>query len=165
MATLVTLLDVEAEVEAVFVSFLSASPYSLARVSGSDSAAALNTPRVEVSVEVLKWGPHQHTVASGTYSGRALYDQFQLRLSIAVVYQPEHAQSPGTLRGTLRKAFTDWAGLKAAFASRAYLLPAPDSMRQIDGSRVIIDEERTERLESVWELVAFLNPVALAAAS
>ena len=83
MATLVTLLDVETEVESVWDTFLSSSPYSLGAIP-SDTAAAVTTPRVEIVAEVIKWGPHQHTIASGTYSGRALYDQFLIRLSIAV---------------------------------------------------------------------------------
>lgn len=164
MATLVTLLDVETEVETVLDAFFSASPYSLAAI-GSDTAAALTTPRVEIVAEVVRWGPHQHTIASGTFAGRAVYDQFQLRLSLDVVYQPEHAQGPGTIRGTVRKALTDWVGLKAAFASRNYLLPAPDTFRQIDGSRLIVDEQKTERLQTILELVVFLNPNALAAAT
>lgn len=164
MATLETLLDVEAEVESVLDSFLSASPYSLSAVA-SDSATEVTTPRVNVVAEVMKWGPHQFTPTSGTYAGRAIYDQFLVRVSLDVVYQPEHAQGQGSMRGKLRKALTDWTGLKAAFAVNNYLLPAGDTLRQENGGRTIDDEEKTETMSTVLQFVAFLNPTALAAAT
>jgi hypothetical protein len=164
MATLDTVLDVETEVEAVFDTLLSASPYSL-NAGGTDSAGELTTPRLEIKAEVTKWGPHQITIASGTYSGRRIYDQFQLRLSLDVVFQPEHAQGQATIRGKLRRCLSDWTSIKAGFATRGYLYAAPDTLRQIDGGRIIDNEEKTEMLSSVLELVVFLNPAALAAAT
>ena len=164
MASLETLLDVETEVETVFASFLAAAPYSLGAI-GSDTATDTTTPRVECLAEVVRWGPHQVTPASGTYAGRAFYDQFAIRLRLDVVYQPEHAQGQGSIRGTLRKALTDWTGIKAAFASRNYLYPNGDTLRQTDGTRTIDDEEKTETLSTVLTFEAWLNPNQLAAAT
>lgn len=164
MATLETLLDVEAEIEAVLDSFLSAAPYSLGAV-GSDSATLVTTPRINVVAEVQKWGPHQFTPTTGTYAGRAIYDQFLVRVSLDVVFQPEHAQGQGSIRGKLRKALTDWTGLQAAFAVRNYLHPTGDTLRQEDGGRSIDQEENTETLSTVLSFVAFLNQSAMAAAT
>lgn len=164
MATLETLLDVESEVEAVFAGFLAAAPYSLGAI-GSDTATDTTTPRVECLAEVVRWGPHQFSPASGTYAGRAVYDQFVIRLRLDVVYQPEHGQGQGAIRGTLRKALTDWTGIKAAFATRNYVYPTGDTLRQTDGGRVIDDTEKTETLSTVLTFEAWLNPNALAAAT
>lgn len=164
MATLITLLDVETEAEYALKTYLAATPYNLAAVT-SDGAAELTTPRVEVVAEVVRWGPHQYTPDSGTYSGVAIYDQFLVRTSLSLVYQPEQGQSQGTLRGTLRKALSNWTGIKAAFASHNYLLPTGDTLRQIGGARSIDDEEKTETITSEIELMLFVNPSALAAAT
>lgn len=164
MATLETILDVEGEVESVLKTFLAASPYSLT-VFASDSAAEVTTPRTEVVAEVTRWGPHQFTPASGTYAGVAIYDQFQLRVRIDVVYQPEHAQGQASIRGKLRKALTNWTGIKAGFATNGYLLPQGDSLRQIDGGRTIGNAEKEETLSTTLELVAFLNQAAVTAAT
>lgn len=164
MATLETLLDVEAEVEAVLDTFLSAAPYSLGAVA-SDSATEVTTPRINIVAEVMKWGPHQFTPTSGTYSGRAIYDQFLVRVSLEVVYQPEHAQGQGSMRGKLRKALTDWTGIQAGFATRNYLHPTGDTLRQEDGGRTIDNEEKTETLSTVLQFVVFLNQSAVAAAT
>ncbi len=162
MATLIVLLDVETEVETSLKAFLAATPYSLAAVT-SDTAAEVTTPRVEVVAEVTKWGPHQITPASGTYAGVEIYDQFMVRSNLSIVYQPEQAQSPGTIRGTLRKALVDFAGIKAAFATRGYLFLAGPTLRQIDGGRTI--EDKTERLNTTLEMMVFLNPAAVLAAT
>jgi len=164
MATLATILDVETEVELSLKTFLAATPYSLGAIT-TDTAAALTTPRVEVQTEVVRWGPHQHTPATGTYAGTAIYDQFALRVRLDLVYQPEQSQSPGTKRGTIRAALSNWTGLKAAFATRNYLMVVGDTLRQIDGSRTIDNAEKTETLSTVLELVVFLNPAAVAAAT
>lgn len=164
MATLETLLDVESEVETVFASFLAAAPYSLGAI-GSDTATDTTTPRVECLAEVIRWGPHQFSPASGTYSGRAIYDQFVIRLRLDVVYQPEHGQGQGAIRGTLRKALSDWTGIKAAFATRNYLYPTGDTLRQTDGGRTIDDTEKQETLSTVLTFEAWLNPNQLAAAT
>lgn len=164
MASLETLLDVETEVETCFDTVLSSSPYSLSAVP-SDTAGALTKPRTEIVTEVRQWGPHQYVITGGTYVGRAVYDQFVVRLTIAVVFQPEHGQAPGTIRGTVRKALTDWVRIKAAFATRNYLRPAPGSLRQVDGGRTVDDEEKTETLTTVLELVAFVDSGALEAAT
>ncbi len=164
MASLETLLDVETEVEACFDTLLSSAPYSLSAVP-SDTAGALTTPRTQVVAEVRQWGPHQYVVQGGTYAGRAVYDQFTVRLAISVLYQPEQGQSPGTIRGTVRKALTDWVRIKAAFATRNYLRPAPGTLRQADGARAIDQEEKTEELSCILELVAFVDRGALESAT
>jgi hypothetical protein len=164
MASLETLLDVESEVEACFDSVLSSSPYTLAAIP-SDTAAGITTPRTEIVAEVRQWGPHQFVIPSGTYQGRAVYDQFLMRLSIGVVFQPEHGQGQASIRGTVRKALTDWTRIKAAFATRGYLKPAPGTLRQVDGSRSVDDEEKTETIATVLELVCFVDQAALGAAT
>lgn len=164
MATLITLLDVETEVESCLDALLSASPYSLAAI-GSDTNARLTTPRVECIAEVKRWGPHVYRVQAGTYAGRLIYDEFMLQATIRVIYQPAHSQSPGTLRGTLRAALTDATRFKAAFAVRDYLKIVGDSLRQMDGSRIIVNDEKTEELTTVLQLIGVLNPTQLEAAS
>jgi len=164
VATLETLLDVETETEFAFDSLFSAAPYSLA-AGGTDTAAALTTPRTEIKAEVIKWGPHQYTPATGTYAGRAIYDQFLVRLTLDVVYQPEHGQGQASIRGKIRAALTDWTRIKTAFATHAYLRPAPDTLQQQDGGRTIDDEEKTETLTTILEFVAFIRPDALDAAT
>ncbi len=164
MATLETILNIETEVESVLDAFLSGSPYSLS-AGGTDTATRLTTPRTEIKCEVVKSGPHQYNITSGTYNGTNIFDQFQLRVRVDVVYQPEQGQGPGGIRGTVRKALANWTGIKAGFASNAYLLLAQDTLRQIDGGRTINDEDKTETLSTVYEVVAFLNPVALNAAT
>jgi hypothetical protein len=164
MATLATLLDVETEVETCFQSILAAAPFNLPAIA-SDSATDLLTPRVDVIAEVIRWGPHQITPASGTYAGVAVYDQFAVRLTLALIYQPEQAQSPGTLRGQLRQVLTGWTAMKAAFAVRNYLIPTGDSLRQTGGGRTINNDERTETLTTSLEFVCFLNPNAVTVAT
>ncbi len=164
MATLITLLDVETEVESVYAAFFAAAPYSLSTKT-SDTATDILTPRLEVVAEVIKWGPHQFTPASGTFSGVAIYDQFLIRTQLALVYQPEQAQSPGTMRGTLRTALCNWTGIKTAFAVHNYLIPTGDSMRQVGGSRTINDADKTETITSELEMILFLNPAAMTAAT
>jgi len=164
MATLITILDVETEVETAWKTLLSIAPYSLGAIT-SDTATEVTTPRVECVAEVMQWGPHQLTIPSGTFSGRSVYDQFMIRMRLDVVYQPEHAQGQATIRGTLRKALTDWTGIKAAFATNGYLFVAGDTLRQTAGSRIIDDTEKTETLSTILEFVVFLNPAALTAAT
>jgi hypothetical protein len=164
MATLITILDVETEVETCLQSIFAAAPFSLPAIA-SDSATDLLTPRVEVVAEVVQWGPHQITPASGTFAGVAIYDQFRVRATIALVYQPEQAQTPGTLRGKLRQVLTGWTAIKTAFAVRNYLIPTGDTLRQVGGGRTIQQEEKTETLLTTLELVVFLNPNAVAAAT
>jgi hypothetical protein len=164
MATLATILDVETEVELCFKTLLAATPYSLGAV-GTDTATELTTPRVECIAEVVRWGPHQHTPATGTYAGVAIYDQFALRLRLDVVYQPEHAQGQATIRGKLRHVLCDWSAMKTAFLTRNYLYAAPDTLRQVDGGRSINSEDKTETLSTGLELVVFVNPAALVAAT
>jgi hypothetical protein len=164
MATLVTILDVEAEVERAWAAMLSAAPYSLS-ATGSDTAAALTTPRTEVKAEVLRWGPHQFTPTGGASAGSALYDNFLVRLSLDVVFQPEHAQGQGSIRGKLRVALRDWTRLKAAFATNGYLLVDPDSLRQTGGGRDIDDEEKMETIKTELEFGVWLSQSAVNAAT
>ncbi len=164
MATLITLLDVETEVESAIKGFLATAPYSLAAVT-SDTAAEVTTPRIEVVAEVTKWGPHQYTPAAGVFAGVEIYDQFMVRSNLSLIYQPEQAQSPGTLRGTLRKALTNFTGIKAAFATHGYLFIAGPTLRQVDGGRTIQNEDKTETLNTTLEMAVFLNPAAVDAAT
>jgi hypothetical protein len=164
MATLITILDVETEVETCLQSLFAAAPFSLPALA-SDTATDLRTPRIDVVAEVIQWGPHQITPASGTFAGVAIYDQFRVRANLALIYQPEHAQSQGQLRGALRQVLTGWTAMKAAFAVRGYLIPTSDMLRQIAGGRTIQNDEKTETLLTTLELVVFLNPNALAAAT
>jgi hypothetical protein len=164
MATLITLLDVETEVETCFQGIFAAAPFSIPAIA-SDSATDLTTPRLEVVSEVIQWGPHQITPASGTFAGQAFYDQFRVRANLSLVYQPEHAQSQGQLRGKLRQVLSNWTNIKAAFAVRNYLIPTGDTLRQVGGGRTIQNDEKTETLLSTLELVVFLNPNALASAT
>jgi hypothetical protein len=164
MATLATLLDVETEVETSLDALLSAAPYSLAAI-GSDTNAYLTTPRVQCIAEVKKWGPHCYRVASGAYAGRLLYDEFQVQVTVSLVYQPHHAHGPAAIRGAFRAALTDTTRFKAAFAVRDYLKIIGDSLRQIDGARLIENEEKTEEITTVMQFIAVLNPVQLEAAS
>lgn len=164
MATLATLLDVETEVETSVDALFSAAPYSLAAV-GSDSNAYLTTPRVTCIAEVKKWGPHCYRVAAGVYAGRLMYDEFQVQVTVSLVYQPAHSQGPGAIRGAFRAALSDVTRFKAAFAVRDYLKIIGDSLRQIDGARLIENEDKTEEISAVMQFVAVLNPVALEAAS
>ena len=131
----------------------------------SDTATEQVTPRVACVATVTKWGPHQHTIASGTFAGRAIYDMFVVRSNVTLVYQPEHAQGQASLRGGLRKALTDWTGIQAAFATLNYLFPMPDTLRQTDGDRQIDNEKKTETISTTLELMVFLNPAALIAAT
>ena len=164
MASLYTLLDVETETEAVWKNLLSSAPYSLL-ATDTDTAAPATTPRVECISVVVRWGPHQITPSSGVSAGVALYDQFVVRTMISFVYQPERAHGHGVIRGIMRQALSDWTGIKNAFSVNGYLIPAPTTLQQVDGSRTIDDEEKTETIETVLELAVFLNPNAVDAAT
>lgn len=164
MATLVAILDVEAAVESAWDTLFSAALAGTS-VIPSDTATEVVTPRMECVATVTKWGPHQHTIATGTFAGRAVYDMFVVRSDLRLVYQPEHAQGQGTLRGQLRKALTDWTAIQAAFATLNYYYPMGDTLRQTDGDRQIDNEEKTETISTTLELVVFLNPAVLVAAT
>lgn len=164
MATLVALLDTESAVESAWTTLFGAAMAGTS-VIGTDTASEVVTPRVECVATVTKWGPHQHTIASGTFAGRPLYDQFLVSTDLRLVFQPEHAQGQGSLRGALRKALTDWTGIQAAFATLGYYFPAPDTLRQTGGDRQIDNEEKTETISTTLELVVFLSPAALLAAT
>lgn len=164
MATLQAILDVEGAVESAWDTLFSTA-LSGTSVITSDTATEVVTPRLECVATLKKWGPHQHTIASGTYSGRAVYDQFMVSTELRLVYQPEHAQGQANLRGLLRKALTDWTSIQSAFATLNYYFPMPTTLQQTDGDRTIQDEEKIEIINTTIELVVFANPAALAAAT
>jgi hypothetical protein len=123
------------------------------------------TPRVEVVSVLQSEGWHQTNITSGAYAGRTLYDQYKVRLQLDVVFNPAAGQSQATLRGTLRKALTDFSALQTAFAINAYYLLAPETLRQTDGDRVIDDAEKTETIKMTLEMELFLVPATLLAAT
>ena len=164
MATLTTILDVETEVETVLAAYLAASPYSLAAIT-SDTDGSLTTPRVEVIAEVIRWGPQQYIISSGTYAGRAVFVDFALRLTLNLTYQPAASQGQASIRGKLRAALSDRAAIKTAFAVHNYIVPVGESFRVVGGARTVSTGEKTETLTTECALTMVVNPNALAAAS
>lgn len=156
-----TLLDVETEAEKVFETYLG-TMLGLPAVP-SDSGSTLVTPRVEVICTLMDEGMHQITIPSGSLAGTTLYDQKQVKLQIDLVYSPAVAQSPGTLRGTLRQAFANYPALKAQFAVNGYYGLAPDTLRQVGGGRSIDQTEKTERITTVMQAVLFIMPTGFPA--
>jgi hypothetical protein len=163
MPTLASMLDVETEIESAFDSFLSGSPYSLA-ASPSDTDTQLETPRFDIVATKVAEGPHQFTLSS-PYTGRRIYDQYRVRVDISLTYDPSYNQAQGTLRSRFRLAMTDYAGIQAKLTSNAYLILAPDTFRQTDGSRSIDDENKQETITAAMEGVFFLNPTTLGSVS
>ncbi len=153
-----TLLDIESEVERAFTSYLAATLQIPA--IGSDTAETQQSPRIEVVAIVVEQGPHAVFIPSGTYAGRKVFDQNRVRIEMALIYSPEFGQNQGDLRGRMRVALTDPAGINAQFATNGYLQMAADSLRQTDGSRAINDREKTETLIVAIEPVFFINPAA-----
>jgi len=160
MATLEQLLDVETEVEGVFRTYL-AGLISAATAYASDSNTEVTTPRIDVVATLIEQGRHQITIPAGTYANRPVYDQFRIRLDIGLVYDPSFAQGQAGIRGLLRVGLTAYDALQTAFNSNAYLILAPDTLRQIDGSREINDEQKEETINTTVEGVFFLNPTTL----
>lgn len=160
MATLQQLMDVETEIETVFETYLD-SIVTDATSYASDSNTELDTPRVDVVATLVEQGRHQITIPAGTYAGRPVYDQFRVRITINVVYDPSFAQGQATIRAQLRVALTAYDALQSAFNAHAYLILAPDTLRQIDGSRDIDDAEKQETIGTTLEAVFFMNPVTL----
>ena len=164
--TLAQWLDIETEAEKVFGAYLGTT-LGLPTVT-SDSNASVTTARIEVFATVEQMGPHQLTIASGTYAGRRLYDQFLVTIAIDLVYSPYwNATSAGSthtaaaLRGGLRRCLSDWRGLEGAFASDGLLSLAPDSLRQISGSRTINDAEKEEKISTHVSAMLFLVPTLI----
>lgn len=151
---LATLLDVETEVEGVFLAYL-VTALGLPAVA-SDSNATLVTPRVEVTCTLLEEGTHQATIPSGSLAGTTLYDQKLVKVGIDLTYSPALVQNPGLLRGTLREAMANYPALKAQFAVNGYYAIAPDTLRQVAGSRAIDDTEKTETIATVLQAVVFI---------
>lgn len=166
MPSLQTLLDVETEVENVLGNYLRTT-LGLSNVAQGDSASDLTTPRVDCYAVLIEQGMHQYQIPAGTYAGRHLYDQNRIRASLNLVYSPETTTSStvataGTLRGTMRKMLTDYEALKTGFNVNGYLILAPDTLRIIDGDRVIDDQRKEETISATIEAVFFFNPAALA---
>ncbi len=163
-ASLATILDIEAEVEGVFKTYLTTT-LGLAITVSSDTDSHLTTPRVEVLAVLLGDMEHMLLVPSGTFAGRRMWDFKRVRVEINLVYNPAWSQSPGTVRGKLRKALTDSGAMQTAFQTNAYYQIAQDSIHQTDGARVIDDAEKTETITTVLEAVLQLMPAAVIAAS
>lgn len=160
MATLEQLLDVETETEGVFRAYL-ATIVTAATSYASDSNTELPTPRIGVVSTLIEQGRHQITIPTGTYANRPVYDQFRIRLDLSLVYDPSYSQGQASLRGKLRVALTAYSALQSAFNNNAYLILAPDTLRQVDGSREIDDENKQETINTTVEGMFFLNPVTL----
>jgi len=159
MATLPDMLDVETEVEGVFKTFL-ATIVTAATIYKSDSDEENDTPNIGVVATLIEQGRHQITIPTGTYAGRPVYDQFRIRVDLSLTYDPSF-QGQASLRSRLRLGLTDYTALNTQFGVNAYLILAPDTLRQIDGSRDIDDEAKEETIGTVMECVCFLNPVTL----
>lgn len=166
MATLVTLLDTETEVERAFAAYLGTT-LGLPTVT-SDSDTTLVTPRVEIVCVVNSDGGHEFTIPSGTNAGLRLYDQKNVTVNIDLVYEPgaPASQSPGTKRGTLRKVLANFNAIAAAFATNGYYFLAPTTLQQTGGSRTANDPEKeSERLSTTLTATVFLSQAALAAST
>ena len=158
--TLEELFDFETEIEGVFVSYL-ATVLSIP-AGGSDQNVTLTTPRMSVIATIAEHGTHQYTITTGIYSGRSFYDQFRASIQIDITYDPSFSQGQGSLRGKLRKALTDYYGIKTGFNERNdYLLIAPDSFRQTGGNRTIDEDNNEETISTTLECVFFVNPNAI----
>ena len=160
---LYTLLDIETEVETVFANYLS-NTLGLPAIT-SDTNATLVTPRVEVKCELLDEGMVQQTIPSGSLAGTVLYTQKHVRLTVDLVYSPARptTQTPNVLRGTLRQAGANYPAIKTAFAVNGYYLLAPDTLRQVNGGRVVENTEKTETMRTIYEAVFFINPLGFPA--
>lgn len=164
MATLPQLLDVETEIEGCFKTFFS-TIVTAATIYKSDSNEETDTPNLGVVATLVEQGRHQITIPTGTYAGRPIYDQFRVRVDLALKYDPSFNQGQASLRAQLRVGLTDYTALQAQFNSNAYLILAPDTLRQIDGTREIDDEAKEETIGTTVEGMWFLNPNTLAALS
>jgi hypothetical protein len=164
MATLEQLMDVETETEGVFKTYL-ATVVPAATFYVSDTNVQNFTPSIRVVSTLIEQGRHQVTVPTGTYSGRPIYDQFRIRTDINLVYDPSFSQAQATLRAKMRVGLSDYNGIKAGFAANNYLALAPDTLRQIDGARVINDAENEETITTTVEGVYFFVPATIAALS
>ena len=166
MATLVTLLDTETEVERAFAAYLGTT-LGLPTVT-SDSDSVLVTPRVEIVCTVNSDGGHEFTIPSGANAGLRLYDQKNVTVLIDLVYEPgaPTSQAPGTKRGTLRKVLANYNAISAAFATNGYYFLAPTTLQQTGGGRSANDPEKeSERLSTVLTATVFLSQAALAAST
>jgi hypothetical protein len=164
MATIPDMLDVETEVEGVFKTFLG-TIVTAATIYKSDTNEENDTPNIGVVATLIEQGRHQITVPTGTYAGRPIYDQFRIRVDLSIRYDPSYSQGQASLRSRLRLGLTDYTALNTQFGQNAYLILAPDTLRQIDGSRDIDDEAKEETIGTVVEGMFFLNPVTLQSVS
>ena len=153
---LATLLDIETEVESIFYSYLATSLGLPA--TKSDSNTTLPTPRLEILAELIDEGMTQQTIPSGSLAGTVLYTQKHVRLTLDLIYSPARPQSQNVLRGKLRQASANYPALKTLFAVNSYYSLAPDTLRQVNGGRIIDKTEKTETMRTVMELVLFINP-------
>lgn len=161
MATLFDLLDVETEIERAFKTYLS-GVVTASTIYQSDSNVENDSPALGVVAVLVEQGRHQITVSTGAYTGRPIYDQFRVRVDIALRYDPSYAQGQATIRSQLRVGLTGYQALQTEFNTNGYLILAPDTLRQIDGDRTIDDEAKEETISTTVEGMFFLNPSALA---
>lgn len=160
MPTLQQMMDVEGEIETSFATFLG-TIVTAATIYKGDSNTENDSPNLGVVATLIEQGRHQITVPTGTYVNRPIYDQFRVRVDLALRYDPSFSQGQATIRAQLRVGLTDYAGIQAALNTNGYLILAPDTLRQIDGDRTIDDEAKEETISTTLEGMFFLNPVTL----
>ena len=158
-----TLLDIETEVETVFAGYL-VTTLGLPAIP-SDTDASVVTPRVEVAATVTDQPTHQYKIPSGTYANRQIYDFFRVRVELRLVYAPSFAQGQGALRGKMRKALTDLAGIQAGFATHNYVFMANDTYRPLMGGRTVDSSLKEETITQSVDVIIALNPAQLATAT
>lgn len=157
-------MDVETEIESAFYTLLS-SIVTAATIYKGDSNTENDSPNLGVVATLVEQGRHQITIPTGSYANRAIYDQFRVRVDLALRYDPSFSQGQATIRAQLRVGLTDYTALNTAFSTHGYLILAPDTLRQIDGDRQIDNEAKEETLSTTLEGMFFLNPAALSTLS
>lgn len=164
MATLEQLMDIEANTEAPFKSYLQ-TLVTAASIYRSDENVQNQTPSIRLVSSLVEQGNHQITIATGTYTGRPVYDMFRVRTTFDLVYDPSFSQGQANLRSQLRVGLSAYAAIATYFSASGYLVLAPDTLRQIDGSRTIDDQSKEETINFTMEGIYFFNSTALASLS
>ena len=157
-----TLMDIETEVESVFVSILNESFQSngfSVIASGSDPSVERVTPLCTVVACRQSEGRHQTVVPVGQYAGRAVYDRFDVAVVIAVDYSPDWMNGQGgrQIRGVIREAVAQFEAIKAQFAVNDYYRLAPDTLRQIGGRREY-DQNKVASQTHEYIMTLFISP-------
>lgn len=156
MATLAQLLDVETETEACFKAYLQ-TIVTAASIYKSDENVDNQTPSVRLVSALVEQGNHQRTVATGAYTGRPVYDMFRVRTTFDLVYDPSFSQGQANLRAQLRLGLTAYAAIATYFNANNYLILAPDTLRQVGGSRTIDDQNKEEAINFTMEGIYFFG--------